>query len=233
MSKKFDTEISNLKNQLSRMGQNTKKMLLDSIVAMKNQDNRLAYYVIQEKAKLLNMEDSIEEKTLSLIAMYQPTAKDMRILATSLKLITYFQRIGQYSVELAESTIELSNQPHLRKLVSIPYMSQIIGSMIDDALNGFENDTIDGFDTLSDRFNDVEELRQSIFRECITYMMEDSKNISQCSTYMMTTRFLERCADYACKLGEAVIYMQSGDRIEINCNEETSKACFVKREVAA
>jgi phosphate transport system protein len=126
MSKKFDKEISNLKNQLSRMGQNTKKMLLDSIVAMKNLDNRLASYVIQEKAKLLNMEDSIEEKTLSLIAMYQPTAKDMRILATSLKLITYLQRIGQYSVELAENTIELSHYPHLRKLVSIPYMSQII-----------------------------------------------------------------------------------------------------------
>jgi phosphate transport system protein len=64
-------------------------------------------------------------------------------------------------------------------------------------------------------------------------MMEDSKNIKQCATYLMTSRFLERCADYACKLGEAVIYMQSGERIEINCNENTSKACLVKIEAAA
>jgi phosphate transport system protein len=176
------------------------------------------------------MEDKIEERALGLIAMFQPVAGDMRALTAAIKMVIYLQRIAQYSVELAQHAIELSSRPHLKKLVSIPYMSQIVASMMEDALKGFENSSREGFDTLFDRFKDVNELSQSIFRECVTYMMEDSKTIRQCSIYIMASRFLGRCADYACKLAEAAIYVQSGERVEINCSESSSKACFIKAE---
>jgi phosphate transport system protein len=233
MAKRFDNELDELKKKVTLMGQNAQKMLLDSITAMKNQDTKLGSQVIQEKATILGMEDKIEERALGLIAMFQPVADDMRTLTAAIKMVTYLQRIAQYGVELAQNAIELSSKPHIKKLVSIPYMSKVVGSMMEDALKGFESDSRAGFDTLFDRFKDIEELSQSIFRECVTYMMEDSKTIRQCSIYIMSSRCLGRCADYACKLAEAAIYMQSGERVEINCSESSSKACFMKAEAVA
>jgi phosphate transport system protein len=172
------------------------------------------------------MDDEIEAQTFRLIALYQPMARDLRVIACVLKMITYLTRIGRYGKDIAKIAQELSDKPHIKKLVSLPYMSDIVCSMINDALVAFETNDISKFNDFIEREDNVDGLRYSILRECLSYMMEDPKVIKRCTNYMMIARYLERCADHACKMAEKIYYMVTGDRVEIDCREGTSKACF-------
>jgi phosphate transport system protein len=108
-------------------------------------------------------------------------------------------------------------------MASIPYMSEIVCKMIDDVLIAFENEDIDPIKDFSDRDDKVDTLRYSIFRECLTYMMEDSKTITRCTNYVMVARYLERCADHACKIAEKLYYMVTGKHKEIDPSSNNQK----------
>lgn len=226
MVEKFHDELKEVKKDVIKMGHLSKDMLQKSVKALKNQDVELANWVISNKGKLANMDDDIEDRTLRLITLYQPMAKDMREIACILKMITYLTRIGRYGKDIAKLVEELHNSSHIKKMVSIYHMSDIVCNMINDTLIAFEKKDITKFYDFVEREDDVDKLRYSIFRECISYMMEDPKVIEQFSHYMMIARYLERCADHACKMAEKIVYMITGERVEIDCREETSKACF-------
>jgi phosphate transport system protein len=142
-------------------------------------------------------------------------AKDMRVIGASLKLITYLTRIGRYGKDIAKFVKELADKTHIAKLVSIPHMGEIVDSMISDALIAYRSEQSVDIRSFVDRDDDVDSLRNSIFRESLTYMMEDDKNIKLCMYYIMVARYLERCADHACKISEKVNYMVTGKRVEI------------------
>jgi phosphate transport system protein len=99
--------------------------------------------------------------------------------------------------------------------MSIPHMADLVIDMVDNAIAAYESDNLTLIEGFSARDDTVDALRHSIFREGITYMMEDPKNISRCTHYIMVARYLERCADHACKIAENVDYMETGERIEI------------------
>jgi phosphate transport system protein len=94
-------------------------------------------------------------------------------------------------------------------------MAEVVESMITDTLTAFRQEEIASLTDITVRDDNVDALRYSIFRECITYMMEDPKNISQCTNYIMIARYLERCGDHACKIAEKVHYMVTGERVEL------------------
>ena len=197
------------------MGELSREMLKNSIIALKNQDVKLAKQVYSHKDKLMKFDEIIEHRCLQSISMYQPMAKDMRVLGASLKIITYQTRIGRYGKDIAKLVEEISDKPHIAKLVNIPHMSEVVDEMIADAINAYK--TVKSVDIKSfvERDDDVDALRESIFREILSYMMEDSKKIKRGMYYIMIARYLERCADHACKIAEKVNYMISGKRIEI------------------
>lgn len=226
MVEKFHEELRELKGDVIKMGALAKDMLQTSIQALKNRDEKLAEQVLSNKTTIADMDDKIEEKTLRLIALYQPMARDMREIACILKMITYLTRIGRYGKDIAKIVGEVSDQQPVKKLVSLPYMSDIVCKMIDDAVSAFETGDISKFNDFVDRESSVDELRYAIFRECISYMIENPKTITRCAHYMMVARYLERCADHACKMAEKIFYMVTGERVEIDCREETLKACF-------
>lgn len=227
MVEKFHKELEQVKKEVIKMGNLAKDMLQKSVKALKDQDKELANWVLANKVKIADMDDTIEDKTLRLIALYQPMARDMREIACILKMITYLTRIGRYGKDIAQLVEEFRDQKHVKKLVSIPHMSDIVCGMIDDALVAFETGDVSKFNDFVDREDTVDELRYSIVRECLSYMMEDPKVIKRCTNYMMIARYLERCADHACKMAEKIYYMVTGERVEIDCREETSKACFI------
>jgi phosphate transport system protein len=226
MVEKFHDELKDVKKDLEEMGHLAKGMLKKSIKALKEQDNKLADEVISKKYRIADMDDEIERKAFRLIALYQPMAKDLREIACVLKMNTYLTRIGRYGKDIAKIAKDLSDKPHAKKLVSIPHMHKIVEGMIDDAIKAFETKDLTLFNDFVDREDDVDELRYSIFRECLSYMMEDPKVIKQCTQYIIIARYLERCADHACKMAEKIVYMTTGERVEIDCREETSKSCF-------
>ena len=197
------------------MGELAEDILKNSIIALKNQDVELAEKVYSNKKKLMKMDENIEHRCLQAISMYQPMAKDMRILGASLKIITYQTRIGRYGKDIAKIVEELSDKPLIAKLVSIPHMSEIVKEMITDVLNAYKTGKSVNVQSFVERDDNVDALRESIFREVLSYMMEDSKKIKQGMYYVMIARYLERCADHACKIAEKVNYMITGKRVEI------------------
>ena len=215
MKSKFHEQLKKIKQDVVEMGKLAESMLQESIIALKNQDVKLADKVYADKDKLMKMDEAIEHRCLQAISMYQPMAKDMRVIGSSLKLITYLTRIGRYGKDMAKFVNEIADKPHVAKMVNIPHMNKIVESMITDAMNCYRDKKPVDIQSFVDRDDDVDSLRNSIFRENLTYMMEDSKNIERCMYYIMIARYLERCADHACKLAEKIQYMVTGERIEI------------------
>lgn len=215
MVEKFHEELKKLKKEVVEMGNLAKEMLSNAVEALKDRNKEAASQVIEKKKKIADMDERIEQDALRLIALYQPMARDMRKIACVLKMITYLTRVGRYGKDIAKVAIELADQPHIVRLVEIPHMADMVCSMIEDALKAFENEDVSLIRDFEERDSEIDALRYSIFRECITYMMEDAKNITRCMHYAMVARYLERCADHACKMAEKINYMVTGERKEI------------------
>ena len=216
MAEKFHTELKNLKTETLEMAHLGRFMLRTAVDALIRQDKELAAKVVARKEDIHTMEVRLEERCYQLIALNQPMAKDMRVIACTLKVITASLRIGRYGKVIANIVKKISDQPHIANLMSIPHMADLVIEMIDDSIEAYEKDTIAEISDFSARDDTIDALRQSIFREGITYMMEDPKNITRCTNYILVARYLERCADHACKIAENVHYMNTGERFEIH-----------------
>jgi len=216
MAEKFHTELKNLKTETLEMAHFGRSMLRSAVDALIRQDAVLAESVVAQKDQIHLMEVRLEEHCYQLIALNQPMAKDMRVIACTLKVITASLRIGQYGKVIANIVKEISDKPHIANLMSIPHMADLVIDMVDDAIGAYESDNLRLIRDFSSRDDTIDALRHSIFREGITYMMEDPKNISRCTHYIMVARYLERCADHACKIAENVQYMETGERVEIH-----------------
>ena len=218
MTEKFHYNIEDLKKSVIQMGVLALDMLSNSIIALKEQNSHLAKEVYKQKDLLAEMDEKIEEQALKLLTLYQPMGRDIRTIGASLKLITYITRIGRYGREIAKIALELMDEEHLAKLVTIPSMEKEVRSMIQDALHAYETGDLSKINPkeLSERDDNIDAQRYSIFRENLTYMMENPKNITSCANYIMIARYLERCGDHACKIAEKVHYMKLGKRVEIS-----------------
>lgn len=215
MAEKFHTELKSLKTETLEMAHLGRFMLRTAVDALIRQDPELAESVIVRKGEIHDLEVRLEEHCYHLIALYQPMAKDMRTIACTLKVISASLRIGRYGKVIAKVAKEIADRPHIANLMSVPHMADLAIAMVDDAITAYESDDLTRIKDFSTRDDTVDALRHSIFREGITYMMEDPKNISRCTHYIMVARYLERCADHACKIAENVHYMETGERIEI------------------
>jgi phosphate transport system protein len=162
------------------------------------------------------MEVELEERCYRLIALYQPMARDMRVIACTLKVITASMRIGRYGKVIAKIVNEISDKPHIAHMMSIPHMAELVMSVIDDAIQLYDTESPVPVADFSARDDTIDALRHSIFREGISHMMEDPRSITLSTHYIMVARYLERCADHACKIAENVHYMETGERIEIH-----------------
>jgi phosphate transport system protein len=216
MTEKFHLQLEELKKDVVAMGSLAKDMLKKSVEALKDRDVDKAQWVVTKKHDIAKFDADIEMKALQLLTLYQPMASDLRTIACVLKLITYLNRVGRYGKDIAQVALELSNRPHITKLVSLPYMAELANGMIDDALKAFEQSKDLSLKEYKERDSAVDSLRFSIFRECLTYMMEDAKTIPKCANYMMVSRYLERCADHAVKMAEKIHYMATGEHVEVN-----------------
>jgi phosphate transport system protein len=216
MAEKFHTELKKLKTETLEMAHLGRYMLRTAVDALIRQDKELAASVVAKKEEIHKMEVRLEEHCYQLIALNQPMAKDMRIIACTLKVITASLRIGRYGKVIANIVKKISDQPHIANLMTIPHMADLVIEMIDDSIEAYEKDAVDGISDFSARDDTIDSLRQSIFREGITYMMEDPKSITRCTNYILVARYLERCGDHACKIAENVHYMHTGERIEIH-----------------
>ncbi len=203
------------------MGAFARMMLCDSVDALVSRDAALADQVVARKEELRDLHNRTEDRAYEILTLYQPMARDLRTVVACLKVVEALERIGRYGKAIAkvEGHIEeagtLDDRPQLARMLSIPQMARMAGGMIDTALSSFETGDLSMIQDFGTRDDAVDALNHSIFRECITYMLEDPRTITQCTRYVMVARYLERSADHACTIAEATVFMQTGDRVEI------------------
>jgi len=214
MSDKFQNELESLKNYTLEMGDFAVKMFTDSLKALKEADVDLAEEVHDRKRKLADYNNKIDDDVLKILTLYHPVAGDIRLISCISQMNTSLYRVGRTGKDIAQLTTTLPNTPHLKVFNSISHMGDFVVEMVTDVLESFRNNDSSKLPGLEERDNHVDNLQESVFRECLTYMMEDSRNISRCLEYVMISRYLERTGDHACLMGEKTYFMIEGKKPE-------------------
>ncbi len=211
--KAYETELAELDQLVEKMATRTSEAIELAVESFEKLDLDLAEKVkkIDEEMYVLNNE--IEKRCLEVIALQSPVAKDLRTIGTYLKVITDFDRIGRYARDIAEVTIHAQTMAHFKPLVSIPHMAEMAEQMVDLSVEAFLKRDTTMTQEVFELEDKVDSLYDEIFREVITYMMEDSKKIGLGINYTLVARYLERIADHACNISERVIYMVTGQRV--------------------
>ncbi|HME55643.1 MAG TPA: phosphate signaling complex protein PhoU [Candidatus Lokiarchaeia archaeon] len=214
MTKKFHEDLDILKADVLSMGALATCFLERSIDALVSQDVASAKIILDARKEIIEKNDEIERKATELLTLYQPMARDIRLLVSILKIIEDLVRIGRYGKDIAALVEELSKKPHVKKLIHIPMMQRAVVSMVQDALDAFQSGNLDKIKDIGQRDNEVDDTRNYIFNECITYMTEDPSTITRCIYYILIARYLERCGDHGVKIAERAYYLYTGETIE-------------------
>lgn len=212
----FNNELQELKLELIKMSSIVEEALSNSINALKKQDTDLAEKVIESDDIVDKMEIDIEDKCLKLIALQQPIAKDLRIIATALKIITDLERIADHAVDIAKITKRLSQEKYIKELIDIPRMAYIVTGMVKDSIDAYVKQDIEKAKEVSQRDDEVDGLHSQIFRELLLLMMEDPRKINQGTHFLFVSQYIERIADHVTNICEWTIYGVTGEHIDLN-----------------
>lgn len=216
MRQTFQEDLGVLQQDILRMGSLVESMLDKSVESLKKQDVNMAQEVFEMEEQTDRLEREIEQKCLRLIATQQPLAKDLRRITAGFKIITDLERMADYSNDIAKVTIRIANEPLIKPLIDIPRMSILAQKMVKDALDSYVREDVELAYQMCKDDDMVDNIFAQIFRELLTYMMEDPRTISQATSLLFVSRYIERIADHATNIGERVIYLVTGEIKELN-----------------
>jgi phosphate transport system protein len=210
----FDRDIEQLKELLLRMGAMVEDAISDSIRALLERDSAIAERVIAADDAIDSMELEIDQHTVELIAKMQPTAVDLRFVATAMKITPELERIADLAVDVCERAVELNREPLLKPLIDIPRLARMAQDMVRQALDAFVRRDAALARQVIARDDEVDMLTEQSFRELLTYMLEDSRNISRAIRLTFLGKYFERMADAATNICEMVVYLVEGKVIK-------------------
>ncbi|HXU91956.1 MAG TPA: phosphate signaling complex protein PhoU [Methylomirabilota bacterium] len=207
MQRHFHEELDALKQTLLAMGGLVEDQIRRVMVALLERDGDLAREVIERDRQVNAYDVEIDEKCVELLALYQPTAGDLRFITTAMKIVTDLERIGDQAVNIAQRALELNEEAQLKPYIDLPRMAEKAQRMVKESLDAYV-----GRDTALARRvcaedTAVDALKEQIFRELLTFMMGDARTIPRAIRLILISRFLERVADHATNIAEMVIYM--------------------------
>jgi phosphate transport system protein len=215
----FDEELKELKKKLLEMAARAEEQIALAIRGLKDREEAMACQVLDREEAINLLDIEIDEMCLRLLALRQPMATDLRFITSAMKISGDVERIGDLAVNIAERTIDLLKAPQLKPLIDIPRMAQMSQDMVRDAINAFINRDEKLARDVCKRDDRVDELNDQVFRELLTYMMQDAGTIPRAVDLILVGRHLERIADHATNIGEDVIYMVQGKTIKHHIEE--------------
>jgi phosphate transport system protein len=210
----FDRDIEHLKELLLRMGAMVEDAISDSIRALLERDSAVAERVIATDDAIDQMELEIDQHTVELIAKMQPAAVDLRFVATAMKITPELERIADLAVDVCERAVELNREPLLKPLIDIPRLARMTQDMVRQSLDAFVRRDASLARQVIARDDEVDMLTEQSFRELLTYMLEDSRNISRAIRLTFVGKYFERMADAATNICEMVVYLVEGKVIK-------------------
>lgn len=212
----FDRALEELQQEILRMGSLVEQAIYNSVQSLAKQNIAMAEEVIKGDVVIDHMELDIEDLCLKLIATQQPIASDLRKISTGFKIITDLERMADHAVDIAKITRRLAGQPLIKPLVDIPRMAALTQQMVKDGLDAYVKGDVELANTLNNKDDEVDHIYSQIFRELLTYMMEDPRTITQATYLLFVGRYIERIADHATNIAERVIYLVTGERPDLN-----------------
>lgn len=212
----FQEQLDQLRDNILRMGNLVERAIDQAMTALKKRDLDLAEKVIMEDEKIDELELAIEKQCLLLLALQQPMARDLRLISTALKIDTDLERIGDYACNIAKIVLNLGDEPLIKPLVDLPRMAEIARNMIRDNLTAYVNRDRELALAAAEKDHEIDHLYNNIFRELLVLMTQDPQNIKQATYLLLAARHLERIGDHATNFSEWIIYMLTGEFIELN-----------------
>lgn len=179
----------------------------NAVKSLKERDSDLAHSVITHDEQVDDLELEIDKQCVDLLALQQPMAVDLRFITSAMKITNNLERMGDLAVNIAERVVPLNQEPQLKPLIDIPMMATIAQTMVKDSIDAFVNKDTALAQSVYQRDSTVDALNDQIFRELLTYMMEDPGNITRAVHLMFISRHLERIADHATNIAEEVVYI--------------------------
>lgn len=223
MERHFDEELKRLSQELLKMGGLVEEAVSRSVKGLVDRDPSLTEDVIHSDDGINMMEIDIEETCLKLLALHQPAGSDLRFITMVMRIVNDLERMGDQAVNIAERALDLFKQPLLKPLIDIPRMAALAQKMVKDSLDAFVNRDAKLARSVCERDDEVDNLNDQIFRELLTYMIEDSTAITRAVDLILIGRHIERIADHATNIGEDVIYLVQGKNIKHHVEEKNLK----------
>ena len=209
----FDQDLEALRRELLLMGDTVKQAIKNAVTALAKQDLEMARTVMDGDDMIDRMQVEIEDRCISLIARQQPVATDLRLLGTGLKITTDLERIGDHAFDIAKIALQIGDEPLIKPLVDIPRMADMAQAMLQNCLQAYLTLDIALAEKVCRDDDMVDQLYHQVFRELLTYMLEDPKTINQATHLVFVARYLERIADHSTNVAEWVIYLVTGERL--------------------
>lgn len=211
----FERDLRELQDEVLALGSMVEKAVERSIDALKRRDLKLAQQVVDGDSEIDQKRLNIEENCINLIATQQPMASDLRILVTMLNLVTELERMGDHAEGIGRITLTIGDEPPVKPLIDIPRMSEIAIEMLHGSLRAFIERDAQTARQISKRDDEVDNLYDQVFRELLSFMVEDPRTITRATRLIWVTHNLERIADRATNICERVVFIVTGRLEEI------------------
>ena len=209
----YEGELRRIRDMLLTMGAKVEEMLNQAMKALVERDSELAEKTLYIDRQINRLEIEVDDLCLRVLARRQPVASDLRFITMALKVVTDLERMGDLGVNICERVMELNEEPPLKPYVEVVNMAEAALGMLREALDAFVAGDADRAAAIIERDSKVDAYYVAIFRELLTYMMENPRNISRATRVQSIAKYLERIADHATNLAEMVVFMVHGKDI--------------------
>ena len=215
--KAFDADLQDLRRRISEMGGIAEKMLVDSITALVRRDTPLAQAVIATDARLDVLQREVEERAILMIARRQPLAVDLRETISAIRVSGDVERIGDLAKNIGKRALAIAGDFQSQKIeVGVQHMADLVLGQLKDVLDAYAQQNPDQALDVWRRDGQIDALYTSLFRELLTYMMEDPRNISLCVHLLFCAKNIERIGDHTTNIAETVYYLVTGETLAID-----------------
>jgi len=215
--KAYDAELDLIGAKIAEMGGIAEKMLVDAMDALSRLDMELAKRVVISDPRLDALQREIEDQVVQTIARRQPMAVDLRELTASIHIAGDLERTGDLAKNIAKRAMKVADDPRvMRAVVGLKHMAEVAAMQLKDVLDAYAQRDVGRAKAVWTRDADLDALEDSIFRDLLTFMMEDPRNISFCTHLLFCAKNLERVGDHATNIAENVNFMVTGQSLPMN-----------------
>ena len=210
MERHFEEEFDRIKSRILMMGSLVEDQIRNALTALVERDEALARQVIENDHKVNTFDVEIDEMALDALVRYQPVARDLRFVTTAMKISTELERMSDLAENICERAIELNEEPQLKPYIDIPHMAERARIMVKESLDAFVKMDSALARKVIDDDDFIDNLTEQLFRELLSFMIENPKTISRAIRLSFISKYIERIADHATNVAELVVYLVEG-----------------------